>query len=287
MKPTLKYSEVNITNVCNYSCTHCQSLNNYTFKGHQMWDEYANEYCKLSKKLDIEQLQIIGGEPTLNPDFEKWVEGLSSLWPNTKLQISTNGSRLDKFTSTIYNILKNHKGTLWITCHDIKLYEEFLKFSFNFLDEVISDNEEPPARKVSRKIIDCNGVEIILDWTQTFVSSVIENVDDTLRMNFNSDMHEAHDICGFKNCHQINKGKLYKCPLISVLPDFLDQFTVEMTDADRKLAYSYNPMTAESNIEEFIRDIDKPIPQCKFCPSKYSTFDFVGTDKKIKLISIT
>ena len=139
MKPKLKYSEIYITNVCNYSCTHCQSLNNFAFKGHQRWKDYEVEYRKLSDKIDIDQIQIIGGEPTLNPEFEKWVDGISNLWPNSKLQIATNGTRLDKITPKIYQVLLKHKGTLWITCHDTQLYDGFLEFSKIFLNRIISD----------------------------------------------------------------------------------------------------------------------------------------------------
>jgi hypothetical protein len=95
-------------------------------------------------------------------------------------------------------------------------------------------------KTVSRKMTDENDVEVILDWSQSFVSSVIDLLDNqSLTMKYNSDPVQAHDICSFKNCHQINKGKVYKCPLVSVLPDFLDQFDVNMSADDRALAYSY------------------------------------------------
>lgn len=333
MKKRLKYTEVNITNVCNYSCSHCQSLNNYAFKGHQFWKDHEDEYRKLSNNLEIDQIQIIGGEPTLNPDFEKWVIGISELWPNSKLQISTNGSRLDKLSNYIYKILLKHKGTLWITCHDITLYDKMLNFSKEFLDEIIYDNDFdnsyklnwresydalkednwPNCNKIedfvnlpenikkefinkiknnsdkklktsSRLLIDKNGVEVIIDWSQSFVSSVLEIVGEKqLQMKYNSDPVQAHNICNFKTCHQINKGKLYKCPLVSVLPDFLDQFDVVMSDEDKQLAYAYKPMSYRNDVSKFINDIDKPIPQCKFCPTKYNKHNFVGTDKKIKI----
>ena len=301
MKPRLKYAEVYITNVCNYSCTHCQSLNNFAFKGHQRWEDHENEYRRLSGQLDIDQIQIIGGEPTLNPDFEKWVEGISKLWPNAKLQIATNGTRLDKLTKEIYQILLKHKGTLWITCHDIELYDGFLDFSKTFLNKIVSDNvsnddwkrdyersKTDPTVKlktVSRKMTDENDVEVILDWSQSFVSSVIDLLDNqSLTMKYNSDPVQAHDICYFKNCHQINKGKVYKCPLVSVLPDFLDQFDVTMSDDDRVLAQSYEPLTVDKNVSEFVNAITDPIPQCKFCPSNYTKHNFVGTEKKIKIV---
>lgn len=301
MKAHLNYAEINITNVCNYSCSNCQSLNNFAFKGHQLWEDYENEYRSLSDQLYITQLQIIGGEPTLNPDFEKWVFGISNLWPESKLQIATNGSRLDKITTEIYQTLAKHKGTLWITCHDITLYDSFLEFSKTFLNEIVSDtfsnddwktdyekSKTDPLvnlKTISRKLIDKNGVEVILDWSQSFVPSVVKVEDDNrLTMKYNSDLVQAHEICYFKTCHQINKGKLYKCPLVSVLPDFLDQFKVAMSDDDKALAYSYKPMGADDNVSEFVNSITDPIPQCKFCPNKYTKHNFLGTEKKIKIV---
>ena len=285
MKPRLKYSEIYITNVCNYSCTHCQSLNNFAFKGHQNWKDYEHEYRNLSNRIDIDQIQIIGGEPTLNPEFEKWVDGISRLWPNAKLQIATNGTRLDKLTTEIYQVLLKHKGTLWITCHDIQLYDSFLDFAKIFLNNIVSDSADPTVKLKTRTLIDENGVEVILDWTQAFVPSVIDVLADrSLAMKYNNDPVQAHEICGFKTCHQINKGKLYKCPLVSVLPDFLDQFDVNMSADDKLLAYSYEPLTSDGNVSEFVNSINNPIPQCKLCPINYTKHSFVGTEKKIKII---
>ena len=303
MKPRLNYTEIYITNVCNYSCTHCQSLNNFAFKGHQRWKDYENEYRNLSNQLDIDQIQIIGGEPTLNPEFKNWVSGISELWPNAKLQIATNGTRLDKLDNNIYQTLAKHKGTLWLTCHDIQLYDGFLDFAKTFLNSIVVDTFDNDydfkgeyeksktdatvkLNTVSRKLIDENGVEVILDWSQSFVPSVIDVLDDqSLAMKYKSDPVQAHNICYFKSCHQLNKGKLYKCPLVSVLPDFLDQFDVAISDSDRALAYSYKPLTAHSNNAfEFVNAINDTIPQCKFCPSNYTKHNFVGTEKKIKIV---
>lgn len=325
--PKLDYAEVYITNVCNYSCANCQSLNNFAFKGHQLWDDYKNEYEALSKQFNIGTVQIMGGEPLLNPDFEKWVDGISKLWPSATLEISTNGSMFDKLDTNIYNILARNSGTLWITCHDITLYDSMLLASKQFLNEVVLDynpdehgkdnwkdscsdcedieqftnlpenvrqsfidslqSNTKQIKTVSRMLVDSNGVKVRIDWSQAFVPSAIDVVDkQQLKMKFNSDPIEAHNICYFKGCHQINKGKVYKCPLVSVLPDFLNQFEVEMTDEDRLLAHSYTPLTSNdtsSKVSEFIENVKEPIPQCKFCPANYTKHNFVGTDKKIKI----
>jgi organic radical activating enzyme len=339
VKPTLNYAEVYITNVCNYSCTHCQSLNNFAFKGHQLWKDYQEEYKILSDRVDFERLQIIGGEPTLNPDFEKWVNGISNLWPNASLEISSNGSRLDKITPDIYQILSKNNGVLWLTCHDITLYNILLDFANQFLDDVVSDiipdihsaqnwkityntirdsswpdcdqieqfdqlpkhiktqfteihrrNPELHLKTVPRVLTDKNGVKVKIDWAQTFVSSAIKVIDNKqMKMKYNNDPVTAHENCYFKTCHQINKGKLYKCPLVSVLPDFLNQFAVDITDADRIVANTYIPLSGaddDNTIINFVENINQPISQCKFCPIKHDKHNFVGTDKKIKIVSL-
>jgi hypothetical protein len=250
-----------------------------------MWSDYLDEYIALSNQIDIDTIQIIGGEPTLNPDFENWVNGIARLWPRSKLQIATNGTRLDKLTKEIYQVLLKNKGTLWLTCHDIKLYYGFLDFAKTFLNNVISDNYDPDVNLKTRTLIDSNGVEVILDWSQSFVPSAIDVLNDnSLVMSYNNDPVRAHEICGFKTCHQINKGKLYKCPLVSVLPDFLNQFDVAMSDDDKELAYAYKPLTTSVNASEFINTINDPIAQCKFCPTDYNKHKFVGTEKKIKIV---
>jgi organic radical activating enzyme len=339
MKSQLPYAEIYITNVCNYSCVNCQSLNNFSFKGHQKWQDYQEEYLALSNLIDINTIQIIGGEPTLNPDFEAWVNGISNLWPTSKLEIATNGSRLDKLTKEIYQILSRNNGTLWITCHDIELYNELLGFSKQFLDTVVAsyvpndtnsnnwqvtyasvrsdswpectnidqfvnlpydiknliieqfkNSKTAELKTTSKMFVDKNGVKVRLDWSQSFVPGILEVVDNyQLKIKYDSDPMQAHDICYFKSCHQINKGKLYKCPLVSILPDFLNQFKFNISDRDQSVARAYVPMDSTCSIPqvtEFINNIQQPIPQCKFCPVAYTKSTFVGTEKKIKIIPV-
>lgn len=333
MKHRLNYVEIYITNTCNLSCTHCQSFNNFGFRGHQLWHDYQNEYTDLSNKIDFDRIQIMGGEPTLNPDFTKWVKGISNLWPKSKIEIATNGARLDKLDSDIYEILKQHQGTLWFTCHDIRNYDQLLNFSKQFLDQIVSDditacegwqtiyntikdphwpncesidsffhlpleikeafnqrhreNFQLDLGTTSQIFKDQNDVEVKLDWAQTFVSSAVRVKDHTLELKYNNDPTQAHEKCYFKNCHQLNKGKLYKCPLVSVLPDFLDQFNLTISDYDRNLALAYRPVSnisSDNEIATFISNIEQPIPQCKFCPVNNNKYNFVGTDKKIKIV---
>lgn len=116
-KPFLPILEFYITNVCNLNCENCNRLNNYKFSGHQKWSEWADTCKEWSNKIDLRLMRILGGEPTLNPDFKEWVYGLRKLWPNTEFEITTNGTRL-KHISTFYQTLFDNNATLVITAHN-------------------------------------------------------------------------------------------------------------------------------------------------------------------------
>lgn len=111
-KFTLDYSEFYVTNVCNLNCSNCNRYNNYNFKGHWRWQDHEADYQKWSEILHINRIGIIGGEPLLNPDFPNWVEGLASLWPDSKLQIITNGTQMKLLKKHLPTIRKYSSRTL-------------------------------------------------------------------------------------------------------------------------------------------------------------------------------
>lgn len=111
-KFTLNYSEFYVTNVCNLNCPRCNRYNNYKFKGHWRWQDHEADYQKWSEILHINRIGIIGGEPLLNPDFPNWVEGLASLWPESTLQIITNGTQMKLLKKHLPTIKKYSNRTL-------------------------------------------------------------------------------------------------------------------------------------------------------------------------------
>lgn len=111
--------EFYITNVCNFNCDNCNRLNNYYFSGHEKWGEYLEVYRQWSDKIDFENITILGGEPTLNPDLKKWIAGLHQLWPAAKITILTNGSNLKYWHQRgLFDLLAETQAGLEITLHN-------------------------------------------------------------------------------------------------------------------------------------------------------------------------
>ena len=89
--------QVDITNACNLSCAHCYH-SNHSNKGAislEEWFQIIEEYKSLIEKLYLEpKIVFCGGEPTISPFLVPILERLNSCWPNVRISILTNGTRL-------------------------------------------------------------------------------------------------------------------------------------------------------------------------------------------------
>ena len=294
----LKYAEFYITNVCNLNCTNCNRFNNYTFKGHYNYRDYEQDYTKWSKIIDIDVIGILGGEPLLNPDVFNWVRGIANLWPNSKIAIITNGTLLDRWENLYHELLEfngrvfleinHHTPKTWHTIHkDVErflsgpLKHEIRTDAINWVPAEVFDEAN------SVKFIDTNNIEVILNPAWTFKDSTIKynKFNNTVTVH-DSNPELAFAVCDFKTCHHFIKGKLYKCGPIGILPDFINQFKVELSEKQKSLIYDYKPAEHDWTTEQLDSFIDnlinaRSIPQCSLCPQKQIVKPFSATGKKI------
>jgi organic radical activating enzyme len=240
--------EFYITNVCNLSCRGCNRFNDLNFKGHQYWDDYADEYEAWSKRLELPRITIIGGEPTLNPDLEKWCANLRRLWPNAVIMIQTNGT-YQKFDPLEY--WRKYSVGIGLSLHDPATADE--------LKEKWKNLAGPFEAYI-------------------FHQNTVIKEDDHWVLH-QSNPKRAFDVCDMKHDHTMYNGKLYKCPAMSGLPDFDQQFDLRMDDRQRKLLYSFKPLTAdcsEEELQQFVATKDQHIPQCEFCPENLKWHTALG-----------
>lgn len=122
-----------------------------------------------------------------------------------------------------------------------------------------------------------------------YQSPIIHNIDTNSLAVHNSDPVKAMHSCYFKNCPIFVRGKLHKCSPTALLPEFVEQLQVDVSDADRTLMNAYRAAQAvwsSDEIEDFLENQKNavPIPQCKFCPETLSTgMPLFSTTKKIKI----
>jgi organic radical activating enzyme len=122
-----------------------------------------------------------------------------------------------------------------------------------------------------------------------YQSPIIYDSDTNSLTVHNSDPVKSMNICYFKTCPIFVQGKLYKCSPTALLPEFINQFHVNVSDLDRKLIHAYRAAQADwsyTEIETFLQNQKNadPVPQCKFCPETLVTgMPLLATTKKIKI----
>ena len=244
--------EFYITNVCNLSCRGCNRFNDLNFKGHQRWTEHAEAYEAWSKRLDIPRITIIGGEPTLNPDLELWASNLRRLWPDAVIMIQTNGTYQRPEHLTFWG---KYAVGFGLSLHDPATAEN-LKERWKYHAGVVE--------------------------AYTFHQSTVIKQDDHHILH-TSDPVKAFAACDMKHDHTMYQGKLYKCPAMSNLPDFDQQFDLRLDDRQRELLYSYKPLSADCSeevLQQFSATKDTHIAQCEFCPQNIKWHSALGELKE-------
>lgn len=277
--------EFYITNVCNLTCDGCNRYNNYHFRGWQAWDDYAEDLERWATKIEIRHPVILGGEPLLNPDIVKWIQGIHRLWPeHSGVQVQSNGTRIDRVRG-LYDVL-SIDNWIGISIHDPDDREEIFARIRNLLKHPITetaDKNHPIGSDY--QFVDANKKFVHCWMSNKFVNSnIIERPDGRFGL-FDSDPLKAHENCTFrrfKNYHWI-RGRIYKCGPAALMPEFDQQHHFDISDEDRLLLNSYHALSVDefdTRGADFLAHIDDVIPQCKFCPEDYIYQPITFSDRK-------
>jgi hypothetical protein len=324
------------------------TYNNFDFRGHQRWADYKDIYAAWSKRLHIDKITLLGGEPFVSPDFPDWLDGILELWPTSEVEIISNGTQLKRYPE-VYQRLENHRHRLSLvisshgviqknkTCEDLKTWMDG-SVSFKNLareDEIgtwlknykiIKDSSWPDCRvpedfvnlpayiqeecktvhnfdyenwhKNLFRTLATNdkGVTVTVHLRNAFTPNALIYNEETNKISLrNSNPEQAYSVCCGRGptatsfIHQFNKGRLSKCSAVGTLPEFLEQFEMDISEADKDLIKKYKPCTIDASdqeLEDFVNDLkkDMPIEQCKFCQDTLATYTpFEAGVKKIKL----
>lgn len=279
--------EFYITNVCNLTCEQCNRFNNYDFRGWQRWSDYQADYSEWAKRITLDGIIILGGEPLLNPTITDWVRGLNRAFGKS-VQILSNGTRLNAVPG-LYDAMHfdvdgrafEEKNWIGITAHHIDDVPGHIESIHQFLQAPVQDISSTDPYGARFAFFDANQTVVRMWVTDSFITAnlrpapakmVDRRIISTNKLTLhNNNPAAAHNDCGFakwKNYHMI-RGQLYKCGPVALMPEFDQQFPLVLSDSDRELLNSYRPLSpwdSDQTHEEFFSKLDDPIAQCKFCP---------------------
>jgi len=259
--------EIYITNECNLTCSECNRYNNYDFSGHYDWRSSESAIMAWGQRITAPLITIIGGEPALHPELYQWVSLARRAWPDVPVMIQTNGT---------------------IRHPDADRLRQDFGTSFGFVASLHQDGMEKIIQH--KNTFADNKVMDIIDNTTFMECAIVDH--NTHFVVHQSDPTLAFNACSMKFSHTILHGRLYKCPMVAVLPEFRKQYRVDLTPEQQQLIDSYRSLASDCSQEElenFLGNEHSPIPQCSFCPDRHHlqkvTFD-TSRKRRSKIIEI-
>lgn len=249
-KPRLDYFEYHIADHCNLNCKGCGHFSNVAEKRFGNYEKYEKDIKRLKELFwGVRRIRLMGGEPLLNPELEKFIVITRNIFPDANIRIATNGLLIPTAKQDLFSAMKN-TGVEF----DISAYG--------------------PTKKIINKIVlKCieNDVRYCFDeGKEKFFCQ--DNVSG------DSNMSEEFKNCLSNECHYLEDGKLAVCTSPILRYRLKDKLKTEYP-------YEGNFVDIyEEGIDGFtiLEKINSPIENCKFCNTfNPFYFDWEGNCNKL------
>lgn len=231
--PMLSTLETNVVDYCNLNCKGCSHFSNIYPEGSKVaFDVFKEDVSCLSKKINIIQFNLLGGEALLSEDLEDYIRCIVKYMPATKIFLVTNGILIPRQTPERMQFLAENKV-------------------------VISITEYPPTVQMREKIRETLERYNVYFEVRQPVLTFGKNID----VSGTNDPWVAQSICRESSCHFLREGKIYKCPFSALGNYFFEHYSIPLHFEEGIDIYN-----KENDWETIIHNLEKtPIEQCRFC----------------------
>jgi MoaA/NifB/PqqE/SkfB family radical SAM enzyme len=236
--------EVHVTEHCNLNCKGCSHFSNLAGEEYldpQAFEKDCRQLSRITKKLYA--FKLLGGEPLLHPRITEFTDITRKYFPNTPIQITTNGILLTKLGEEFWLNCHRNKIKITISQYPIKLKKEAIKGlakKYGVALEVVGTTEKDRMCKMP------------LDLTGS------------------QKTNESYKKCimSWGMCVTLRDGKIYTCCTAAHIKYFNAYFNQHLPVTDK----DYIDLYKIKSKKEIIDFLCKPFPFCRFCRTKETTF---------------
>ena len=226
---------------------------------------------------------------------------------NTDLDLFLhNRSRRKEIIEEIKNYLVNPVGELinnthveWAQCYnnvkdpswpECNTYDDFANLPRHIQQECVEIHkigwDDFLQDTGIYSIKDANGVQVFINFAEDFLTAPLKYSGADQFNVYHSIPEQAHKVCPSKHCTTMFSGKMYKCHHMALLPEFSKQYNVVMTNDQKTLLGSYQPLLPQDELEvmdNFIKNLRHTMPQCQLCPSSLDVTKLTSSTDKPKV----
>ena len=241
----LFYLEVHAADHCNLNCKGCMHFSSLVkgkvFPDFNRLSADVHQLRKVIKHIDI--IRILGGEPLLNPELDRYIVLLRKVYPYANINIVTNGILIEKMSESLCETIRNNK----IHVH-VSLY--------------------PPVKNKKDKI-----ETFLKENSITFqVSECINTFTSTYQPEPFADKSLAKEKCEIF-CNNLRDGKISCCPHVIYTHYYNECFGTAYPVEDGMIdIYSIK------SARELHQRLGKPVSLCSYC-DRSSCFDWSITKR--------
>ncbi len=226
----LPHLELHISDKCNLNCKGCAHFSPLFDEIDLGFDNIMDDLIKLSKIFsNVARLDILGGEPLLNKDLSKYIIEIRKLFPNTFIDIFTNGLLIPTLSEETLECIRNNHVFISIT-------------------------EYKPTHLMIEKIR--------LYLKKANIKYILVPYD--IRQKFNkpisiSKNSKYDNLCISNGCVTVAYGKIARCPTLMYINKFNEFFNTQLpNDGIVKL----DEVTSGYDLLEKLKE---EVPLCKHC----------------------
>ncbi len=232
--------DVHITEHCNLNCCNCNHYASIANEEFLDIGEYESDIERLSRVVDgeMEHINILGGEPFLNPNISKYIEITRKYFPVGRINIITNGTFIKQQDESFWKICRKAACEIWVTKYPLEIdyYEIFETIKKNgVIGGAFIGGGEDGRLLMSRYTLDPSGRQ---------------------------DIYDNYYHCFLANqCIQLKHGRLYPCVICANAHHLKKRFDLNIAISQRNSVDIYETEDADSVMER----LASPIPFCRYC----------------------
>ncbi len=227
----IRYIEFHISDSCNLNCQGCIHFSSLVPPGSLVsFSEVENDLRRLKKIVEhIEIIRVMGGEPLLNPEWQRYITLVREIYPYTDLRLATNGLLVGKLTDYDYDFLRQMDVRVDITPY---------KPLFGKVEEIVKRLNEASVR--------------------IHMTAPAFSFRSCLRLSGGIDASMNRATCGAR-CFNVYKGHMAPCPIMMYIKSFNQYFNTALPEEQPV------DLSESMSFETFIKKMYQPMRLCAYC----------------------
>ena len=240
-RPLIHHLEANLADGCNLNCKGCLHFSNlYDRDDIPDWKELIQTITEISKRVDIFQFRVLGGEPLLNNDLEGFLVQLRRVLPETDLAVISNGILIPNMPRNLYKTMhKLHLG------FNLTLYPPTLK------------KKEQIYGVLNEECVAYGSHEVKIDRFEKFIK-------------LSPGSERAYEKCEPRGILVVKGRRLYRCPIEAYINKLYEKYDIRL-----KAPEGIDIYDDTLDWEKVVNDLyESPRPLCTYCAEESVFYDW-------------